>query len=90
MLLVASCGASTATVKGVPVPSGGKGYVIECERAPEACDQAAKETCPGGYRTLEPGRGNWYAEGEDFMNPPPSPSKPRPLYRRVGWVIACD
>jgi hypothetical protein len=89
-LVTVGCGgASGATVKSVPVPSGGKGYVIECERSPDLCDRAAKETCPRGYRTLEPGRGNWYAEGEDFMSPPSSP-KPRPLYRRAGWVIACD
>jgi hypothetical protein len=89
-LLLAACGSSGgATVKPVPVPSGGKGYVVECEQSPDICERAAKETCPGGYRTLEPGRGNWYADGENFMNPPTSP-KPRPLYKRVNWVIACD
>lgn len=64
-------------------------YVVECERSPTSCTDAAKRVCPAGHRTVEAGKSAWYADDEEPFAPQLT-KKERRNYTQVGWTIACN
>jgi hypothetical protein len=85
---VASC-KPPVTVRRTVAPSGGDAFIIGCEDTPIHCKEQARELCPFGETTLNPGVGGWYAEGEDFRHSQ-RPRNEQRNYKLEDWVIRCN
>jgi hypothetical protein len=77
------------TVADTTTSRGGVAYVVGCEESPRYCKEKARELCPFGETTLDPGVGGWYSEGEDYRRGRPTRRRDE-IYKLQNWIIRCN